>query len=111
MIHCVRHLLWFILACVSCLFYLCIEPCVQYICIFITDGHCILGCVLCDPNTYQPHKSPGPRDSAAQIDDMELQIAGPPIFLTSVNTPFGCKPRGLKFVPKYLNSSTLSKEI
>jgi len=55
----------------------------------------LLGCVLCDPNTYHPHKSPGPRDSAAQTADRELQSAGPPILLTSVNTPTEWKSRGL----------------
>ena len=57
-------------------------------------GIALLGCVLCDPSTYHPHKSPGPWDSAAQTADRELQSAGPLIFLTSVNTPFRCRPRG-----------------
>jgi len=51
--------------------------------------------VLCNPNIYHPHKSPELRDSAAQTADRELQSAGPPILLTSVDTPFGCRPRGL----------------
>jgi len=59
-------------------------------------GTALLGCVLCEPNTYHPHKSPGPRDSATQTADRELQSARPPIFVTSVNAPFGCRPSGLK---------------
>jgi len=59
-----------------------------------------LGSVLCDPNTY-PHKSPGLRDSAAQMADRELQSAGPPILLTSVDTPFGCRPCGLNGKGKF----------
>ena len=43
-------------------------------------GIALNGIVLCDPNTYHPHKSPGPRDSAAQTADRETQTVRPPIF-------------------------------
>jgi len=51
---------------------------------------------LYDPPIYHPHKRPELRDSAAQTLDRELQSAGPPILLTSVDTPSGCRPRGLR---------------
>ena len=41
MIHCVGRLLWFILPCVSGLFKLCSDYCVQNICFFVTEVHCI----------------------------------------------------------------------
>ena len=52
--------------------------------------------VLCTtPPIYHPHKRPELWDSVAQTLDRELQSAGPPILLTSVDTPLGCRPRGL----------------
>ena len=51
-----------------------------------------LGSVFC---VYHSHNSPGLRDSTAQTAERELQSAGPAILLTSVNTHFGCRPRGL----------------
>jgi len=41
MIHCVGHLLCFILPSVSCLFNLYNDYCVQNIRFFVTDEHCI----------------------------------------------------------------------
>jgi len=82
----------------SCLCFLFVCALISVFTIYVSlllMGIALLGCVFCDPKTYHPHKSPEPRDSAAQTADRELQSAGPPIFLTSVNTPFGCRPRGL----------------
>ena len=59
-----------------------------------------LGSVLYDPNIYHRHKSPGLRDSAAPTADREVQSAGPPILLTSVDTHFGCRPRGLTIIQR-----------
>jgi len=50
------------------------------------------------PTIYHPHKRPDLRDSVAQTLDRELQSAGPPIILTSVDTPLGCRPRGLTVI-------------
>ena len=57
-----------------------------------------LASALYDPTIYRPHKRPDLRDSVAQTLDRELQSAGPPILLTSVDTPLGCRPRGLTTV-------------
>jgi len=54
-----------------------------------------LGSFSYGPNVYHSHKSPELRDTVAQTADRELQIAGHPILITSVDTPFGCRQRGL----------------
>ena len=61
----------------------------------------LLGWVLCNPITYNPRKCPQSRDSAAWTADRESQSPGPPIFLTSVNTPSEWRSRGLVVIPIY----------
>ena len=50
LIHGVGRLLWFILACVSCLFYLYIDYGVQNICFLVTDEHCITRMCIVRPH-------------------------------------------------------------
>jgi len=49
----------------------------------------LLGSVLRGCITYDPHKSSSLRDPAAQTADGEVQIAGPPLILSSAITPLG----------------------
>ena len=74
MINCVGRLLWFILFCVSRLFNLYIDYCLQNMSI------ALLGWVLCNPVNYDPPQESISQDSAAQTADMELQSAGPRFF-------------------------------
>jgi len=65
---------------------------------YITHEYCMNRRVFYEPTKYYPHKRPELRDSAAQTLDRELQSAGPPILLTSVETSLGCRMRGLNLI-------------